>query len=217
MHSEEASGTMPEMNRRRFLKLSGVGIAGASLLGVMGSGSVLARQPPPDSSSLVQEFEQASTEYGVPKGLLLAMGYVNTRWEMPPPGASHYEPGSLHGWGGYGIMHLVKNPSADTLGAAADLTGIPEETLKTDRRANVLGGAALLAESQGGPRPAGLGGWFGAVAGRGRAPGKPLEAPSGVGGGELYAGQVFEMLKAGVSATTRNGERIALEAQGGLL
>ncbi len=216
MRSEEVTGLTREMNRRRFLKLSGVGIAGASLLGVVGSGGVLAREASP-GPSLVAEFEEAAAEYGLPKGLLLAMGYVNTRWEMPPPGASGYEPGSLHGWGGYGIMHLVKNPSTDTLGAASGLTGIPEETLKTDRRANILGGAALLAASQGRGKPTRLGEWFGAVAGRGRAPGRPLQAPSGVGGGELYAEQVFGVLKAGASATTRNGERIALEAQGRLL
>ncbi len=203
------------MNRRRFLKLSGVGIAGSALLGVTGSGNVLAQEPSP-GSSLVEVFEEAATQYGVPKGLLMAMGYVNTRWEMPPPEASNYEEGDIHGWGGYGIMHLVKNPSADTLGAAAELTGIPEDTLMTDRGANILGGAALLAASQGRGRPTRLGEWFGAVAGRGRAPGRPLEAPSGIGGGELYAGQVFGVLEAGASATTRNGERIALEAQGGL-
>jgi hypothetical protein len=54
------------------------------------------------------------------------------------------------------------------------------------------------------------------VAGRGRAPGRSFEAPSGIGGGELYAEQVFEVLKAGASTTTRSGERIALEAQRGL-
>lgn len=216
MRSEEVSAATPQMNRRRFLRLSGVGIAGASLLGVVGSGGVLAREPSP-GSSLVAEFEETAAEYGVPKGLLMAMGYANTRWEMPPPGASEYEPGSLHGWGGYGIMHLVKNPSADTLGAASELTGIPEEELKTDRGANILGGAALLAASQGGGRPSTLGGWFGAVAGRGRSPGRTFEATSGVGGGELYAEQVFGVLKTGASATTRAGERIALEAQGGSL
>ncbi|MDP9478718.1 MAG: twin-arginine translocation signal domain-containing protein, partial [Actinomycetota bacterium] len=148
MSSEERLEAMRGMNRRRFLKLSGAGIAGSALLGVTGSGSVLAQESSP-GPSLVEEFEEAATEYGVPKGLLMAMGYVNARWEMPPPGASEYEPGDIHGWGGYGIMHLVKNPSADTLGAASELTGIPEDELKTDRRSNVLGGAALLAASQG--------------------------------------------------------------------
>ncbi len=215
MRSEEPSGPTGRMNRRRFLRLGGIGIAGTALFEVMGSGSVLAQEPSP-GSSLAEEFEEAASEYGVPKELLMAMGYVNTRWEMPPSEASSYEPGDIHGWGGYGIMALVQNPSSDTLGDASRLTGIPEEKLKTDRRSNILGGAALLAESRGGAKPAWLGDWFGAVAGRGRAPGRSFEAPSGIGGGELYAEQVFEVLKAGASATTRSGERIALEAQGGL-
>lgn len=217
MYSKElAEANSRVMDRRRFLRLGGIGIAGAALVRAMGSGNVLAQEPP-SGSSLVEEFEAAAREYGVPVGLLLAMGYVNTRWEMPPPEASSYEPGSLHGWGGYGIMHLVRNPSTDTLGAASELTGIPEEKLRTDRTSNILGGAALLAASRGSARPARLGAWFAMVAGRGRAPGRPFEAPSGVGGGEVYAEQVFETLSRGASATTRGGERIALEARGGSL
>src|SRR3712207_5023925 len=86
------------MNRRDFLRLSGVGIAGAALLGVMGSsGKALAQAPP--NSSLVEEFKEAAKEYEVPVSLLLAMGFVNTRWEMPAPEASAYEPGNPHGRG----------------------------------------------------------------------------------------------------------------------
>ena len=214
MNSKEPSAPRRTMNRRRFLRLGGIGIAGAALLGGMGSGGALAREPSP-GSSLVEEFEAAAREYKVSKELLMAIGYVNTRWEMPPPEASNYEPGDIHGWGGYGIMALVRNPSTDTLGAASELTGIAEAKLKTDRKSNILGGAALLAASQGEERPSSLGGWFGAVAGRGN--GKPFEATSGIGGGKLFAEQVFEVLKAGASATTRTGERIALEAQGELL
>ena len=68
------------MDRRKFLKLGGAGLAGAVLLGTAGAmGSrVLARE----ASSLIAEFESAATEYGVPQDLLLAMGYVNTMWEM---------------------------------------------------------------------------------------------------------------------------------------
>ena len=84
----------------------------------------------------------------MPAELLLAMGYVNTLWEMPPPSASDYEPGDLSGRGAYGIMQLVQNPWTDTLGRAASLTGFSEELLKTSRPANVLGGAALLAGMQ---------------------------------------------------------------------
>jgi hypothetical protein len=46
----------------------------------------------------------------------MAMGYVNTRWEMPQPEANAYERGDPHGWGSYGIMALVQNPYSDTLG-----------------------------------------------------------------------------------------------------
>jgi hypothetical protein len=83
-------------------------------------------------SSLDAEFEAAAESYGLPKELLLAMGYVNTRWEMPPPEASEHEAreikeGSPEARGAYGIMQLVQNPSRDTLGEAAALTEASEE------------------------------------------------------------------------------------------
>ena len=139
------------------------------------------------------------------------MGYVNTHWEMPPPQASDYEEGELDGKGTYGIVALVRNPSADTLGEASQLTGISTEKLKTDRRSNIFGGAALLARSQG-ERPTALGDYLGAVDGEG-GNGKVTEAVAGIGGGELYADQVFETLKNGASARTKSGEQISLPPQ----
>jgi hypothetical protein len=136
------------MSRRYFLRLSGVG-AVAAVLGVVGSEKLFA-QVDPAYSSLVEEFEEAADEYDVPVSLLLAMGYVNTRWEMPSPEASAYEPGDAQGRGAYGIMQLVRNDDEDTLGEASRLTGIPEEELKRDRGSNILGGAALLREVRGG-------------------------------------------------------------------
>jgi hypothetical protein len=197
------------MGRREFLKLSMAGVAGAALVGVMGSGKALARAPA--DSVLTREFVEAAREYRVPVELLMAMGYVNTRWEMPPPQANEYEEGDLHGWGSYGIMALVKNPIADTLGEASRLTGIPEEKLKTDRAANIRGGAALLASSQG-TRPSKLGDYSGAIAGKGGR-GKEYSAVSGVGAGRLYADQVLQTLKQGARKTTRGGERISLPPQ----
>ncbi len=208
MRSEQLLVESRGMDRRDFLRLSSLGLAGAVLLATAGVGDAPAQQP---GSVLEAEFEEAAREYGVPKELLLAMGYVNTLWEMPPPEANVYEPGDLHGWGSYGIMALVQNPSSDTLGEASRLTGIPEQTLKTDRRSNILGGAALLAESQG-AKPTYLGDWFGAVDGRG-GNGKVYEAVAGVGGGELYAEQTFDVLTSGASAWTANGEMISLPAR----
>ena len=91
-------------------------------------------------------FEAAAKQYSVPKEMLLAMGYVDTRWEMPPADASDYEEGSLKGKGTFGIMALVQNPTSGTLGDAAKATSISVQTLKTDRKSNILGGAALLAK-----------------------------------------------------------------------
>ena len=196
-------------DRRDFLKLSGAGLLGVVLLGSGGLGKVFAQAGPSPEPSLVAEFERAAEEYGVPVELLMAMGYVNTRWEMPPPGASAYRRGDLHGWGSYGIMALVQNPYSDTLGEASRLTGIPREVLKTDRAANIRGGAALLASSAGG-YASGLSGYFGAVVGRGLGAGRSYTAVAGIGGGELYAEQVFGTLRTGAYRRMSSGETVSL-------
>lgn len=197
-------------DRRDFLKLSGAGLLSVVLLGSAGLGEVFARAGSSPEPSLVAEFEQAAEEYGVPVGLLMAMGYVNTRWEMPPPEANAYRRGDLHGWGSYGIMALVQNPYSDTLGEASRLTGIPQEVLKTDRAANIRGGAALLASSAGRYASGDLSGYFGAVAGRGLGAGRSYAAVAGVGGGELYAEQVFGTLRTGASKRMLSGEMVSL-------
>ncbi len=202
-----AEDLYPKMNRRDFLKASGTGLAGAIFLGTT-SGRVLARQ----RTSLKAEFSLAAAKHKVPKELLLAMGYVNTLWEMPPPEANEYKEGDLHGWGSYGIMALVQNPFSNTLGEASRLTGIPEEELKTSRVANIRGGAALLASAAGQAQPSRLSGFFGAVAGRGQASGKNYAAVAGVGSGELYAEQVFEIVLGGASKRTLSGEKVSLPA-----
>lgn len=208
MSLQESTGRLgSSMDRRRFLKLSGAGVAGVMLLTTVGTGGVLAQS----ASDLEREFEEAAKEYKVPVEILLAMGYVNTRWEMPPPEASNFEDGELEGRGTYGIMALVRNPSADTLGEAAGLTGIPEEELKTNRRANILGGAALLARSQG-EKPLKLNEWFGAVDGEG-GNGKTYDAVAGIGGGDLYVDQVVQTLRNGAEAEISTGERVVLAPQ----
>lgn len=201
------------IGRREFLRLGSVGIVGAALLGALGTGKLFAQEVAPYYSSLVTEFEEAAEAYAVPVSLLLAMGYVNTRWEMPPPEASDYEPRDLHGRGAYGIMQLVQNDTADTLGDASRLTGIPEEVLKTDRRSNILGGAALLGKSQG-DRPPRLGDYYGAVSGNGGR-GRLFKAVAGLGAGELYAEQVFKVLRKGTFEKILDGEEVVLSSQEG--
>lgn len=201
------------IDRRDFLRIGGVGLAGAALLGVAGLIEGSAQEALPDSS-LVAEFEEAAGMYDIPVELLLAIGYVNTRWAMPPPEASAYDPGSPHGRGAYGIMQLVRNDSEDTLGEASRLTGIPEEDLKTNRRSNIFGGAALLADTEG-ERPPRLGDYFGAVSGKGKR--KFKKAVAGIGAGDLFAEQVFRALRRGPSETTPEGEQISLPSQEGRL
>lgn len=211
MRSGRLKGMPAAINRRTFLKLSATGLAGVALLGNAVAGQAQTAQKP--GSGLMKEFDTAAKEYGVPVGVLLAMGHVNTRWEMPAPDSNKYEKGDLHGWGSYGIMALVQNPTSDTLGEASRLTGISEDKLKTDRASNIKGGAALLAASIGNQKPQELRGFFGAVAGRGKASGKNYKAVAGVGGGDLYAEQVFDTLKRGASEKTKSGEKISLAAR----
>lgn len=203
-------GSTRAFDRRDFLKLAGAGLLGAALLGSAGAGTSFARSVPPARSSLAAEFEEAAVEFGIPIELLMAMGYVNTRWEMPPPEANVYEEGNPHGWGTYGIMALVQNPYSDTLGEAARLTGIPEDELKRNRAANIRGGAALLASSSGWHASGELSDYFGAVAGRGQSAGSSYTAVGGVGGGQLYAEQVFGTLRTGATRTILSGETLAL-------
>jgi hypothetical protein len=145
----ERTGRSPEprlnsepriMDRRDFRWLSAAGLAAVALLGSVRT--VFAKEKPSPGLAIVAEFKEAAEEHGVPIKLLMAMGYANTRWEMPPPGANVYAAGDPHGWGSYGIMALVQNPISNTLGEASRLTGIPEEVLKTDRAEVLQTGAS---------------------------------------------------------------------------
>jgi hypothetical protein len=182
------------MNRRDFLRLGVTGFAGATLLGTAGS-RVLART----ESSLKTRFATAARKHGVPVELLLAMGYYNTLWEMPPPSASAYRKGDPQGRGDYGIMQLTQNPSRNTLGRAAKLTGLSEARLKNYRSANVEGGAALLSDLVGKTKPKSLDDW--------------QEALTRYADTSLYASQVYGVLKVGASLTISTGERIKLPPQ----
>jgi N-acetyl-anhydromuramyl-L-alanine amidase AmpD len=182
------------ITRRDFLRLGGAGLAGATLLGTAG-GRVLAQT----KTSLEAQFETAARKYNVPVELLLAMGYYNTLWEMPPPSASAYRKGDTEGRGDYGIMQLTHNPSRNTLGKAAKLTGLSKARLKNDRSANIEGGAALLSDLVGKTKPKSLDGW--------------QEALTQYADTDLYASQVYGVLREGASTTISTGERLKLSPQ----
>ncbi|MFV0458253.1 MAG: N-acetylmuramoyl-L-alanine amidase [Actinomycetales bacterium] len=91
---------------------------------------------PAPARSLESIVDEAAARFGVPGEVISAVGWNESRLEgrggMP----------SLVN--GFGIMHLVDNPSQRTLAEAAALTGLSELALRTEDAANVLGGAALL-------------------------------------------------------------------------
>lgn len=96
-----------------------------------------------------------------------------------------------------------------TLPAAAELTGLSAETLRTDPVANIRGGAALLASYQrelGGPIGAGgdPAAWYGAVA---RYSGADNEQAAAA-----FADEVYATLRTGASRTTDEGHPLALGA-----
>lgn len=190
---ERPQGAPRTIGRRQFLKLSGAGVAAIAMLGTF-SGEALAQT----SSSVENEFEDAARKYGVPKDLLLAIGYVNSLWEMPPRQLGKYDPGNIHGMGGYGIMHLRRDPESGTLGEAAKLTGFSADRLETSRSANIMGGAAVLAQIQGHNTPSDINGWYATV--------------ENYGGDSLYANQVYETLKSGASEKV-SGQQVHLAPQ----
>ncbi|MEV0626173.1 N-acetylmuramoyl-L-alanine amidase [Nonomuraea wenchangensis] len=137
--------------------------------------------------SLTAAFAKAAAAYDVPRDLLVALGYAETHLDGHDgkPSAS----------GGYGVMHLVSNPTNHSLEKAAELTGRSADELRADDAANVLGGAAVLrshADALGLDEAArkDAGRWYQAVAKYGNATSPELA--------RLYADAVYESLGLGI-------------------
>jgi len=172
-----------------------------------------------DAGSRERAFAAASSEYGVPRTVLEAVSYAQTRWDFNPGHSSS---------GGYGPMHLVdadvgspaegkglgdspaaapSAPVADTLGQAATLTGLDEGALRTDELANIRGGAALLAATQ---RRLGLptgtdseaGAWYAAVADASGSAQQDVAA--------AFADDTYSVIASGASRHTVDGKDVSL-------
>ncbi|WP_407554356.1 N-acetylmuramoyl-L-alanine amidase [Streptomyces sp. Pv4-95] len=94
-----------------------------------------------------------------------------------------------------------------TLLAAAKLTGLSAEKLRTDPVANVLGGAALLAAEQrklGPARSSDPAAWYPAVA--------RYAGEDNARAGTAFADEVFDVMRRGLARTTDTGQRITLAA-----
>lgn len=156
------------------------------------------------ANSLQEEFQQAAKKYHVPVKVLMSVSYNETLWE------SHNGKPSVAG--GYGIMHLTdvstsavtssknglkiagKTTASQTLKKAAALTGKSVKTLKTDTKANIEGGAALLAFYQkqlGKSLTSDVNSWYGAVEKYSQDGAKQAAA--------FFANHVYKTIKNGVS------------------
>ncbi|MER6223588.1 N-acetylmuramoyl-L-alanine amidase [Streptomyces sp. 900105755] len=174
-------------------------------------------------ATLQQEFAAAADAYHVPRQVLLAVAYEESAWDT--------HAGQHSTDGGFGPMHLTDvtpammaggdagavgrgdvaklaaQPALHTVQAAAKLTGLSVEELRTDPAANIRGGAALLAsyqEAVAGSRSADPGNWYGAVARYSQAGERQ--------GAAAFAGRVFATIEKGVSRTTADGEHVRLAA-----
>lgn len=160
-------------------------------------------------------FERAARVSGVPADVLLAVGYLGSRWSQ--------NDGAPSTSGGFGVMHLTDQPvtaessaakgdsdrglpdRAGSLPLAAELTGIGNARLRNDAVANICGGAAVLSSYQPSTTAQRPAAWSKAVA---------LNAGTAVEGEALhYADMVFDVLRTGATETTDAGDTVTLEAR----
>lgn len=168
----------------------------------------------------------AAREFGAPVRLLLALSYMESRWQ-PHGGSPSVD-------GGYGLMDLTAKtfPAGDsrgdtarpvprqvtlakthyTLEEAARLLNVSRTVLKTDDRQNIRGAAVLLARYarslSGGTLPTTLGGWYGAVA--------EYSGATSVQLARLFADEVYATVRSGASLTTADGQSLDLRATPGV-
>ncbi len=164
----------------------------------------------------------AAHEFGVPVRLLLAISYVETRWQRTGAGPSID--------GGYGVMNLTAQTipaqegrgdaagttasanTRSTLNDAARLLRLSPATLQSSERQNIRGAAAVLAEYarrlDGGALPRSLGSWYGAAA--------EYSGAATTRTARLFGDEVFATLKRGAALTTSSGEAMDLAPTPGL-
>ncbi|MEH1164289.1 N-acetylmuramoyl-L-alanine amidase [Micromonospora sp. CPCC 205539] len=180
-------------SRRGRLLLGGVLALATAFAGPVVGAPPAGAEP---AGTLAAAFDAAAARYDVPRDLLMALGYAESRLDM--------HAGAPSASGGYGLMHLAHNPQVRTLDEAATLTQLSQDVLRTQPTANVLGSAAVLRAyaDQAGLAAAtrdDVNGWYAAVARYGGA-----SDPSVA---RLYADTVYDLLRAGFSS--ERGEAVA--------
>jgi N-acetyl-anhydromuramyl-L-alanine amidase AmpD len=217
--------------RRRTLVAATVALAG------LGTGQAYAaQQSSPAPLTRQQAFASAAKTYHVPEKLLLAVSYLESRWD-----ANKGRPSVS---AGYGPMHLTDGtlapsgehfsggaedprgdtsrstlrpeaaPAVTTKGQAAD-----GQTLQQAAELTGTGADALRADPA-----ANIRGGAALLARYQHDLGRPLSADPSTwyqaavryGGTAWFGGQVFDVLRTGASRTTDDGQRVTLAATPGL-
>ncbi|GAA1405154.1 hypothetical protein GCM10009662_34880 [Catellatospora coxensis] len=177
----------------------------AALLGAaLAAALATAATPPPAAPApappAAAAFDRAAAASGVPRDLLVAVGYGESRLD-----GHDGLPSSANG---YGVMHLADNPGNRSLPLAAKITGESAARLKADTAANIRGAAAVLRSyaDELGLRAADrtrLAAWYPVVA--------KYSAAAEDGTARLYADHVYGLLNSGLSGRAESGELIAVQ------
>ncbi|WP_246108908.1 peptidoglycan recognition protein family protein [Streptomyces sedi] len=175
-------------------------LAGVTLAGLLAAATPALAAQDEASAPVDAAFTEAADAYQVPRDLLVAVGYGETRLNDHDGAPSHAR--------GYGVMHLVDNPGHRTLDAAADATGLDAAELRADTAANIEGGAAVLRAYADGlgltaADRADIDAWYPVVA---RYGGAEQDATA-----RLYADTVYELLADGLSAVVEGGETVTVD------
>ncbi|MBS2024043.1 MAG: N-acetylmuramoyl-L-alanine amidase, partial [Deltaproteobacteria bacterium] len=187
-------------------------LVAVSMLGVLGACAKPAPEPA-DLGAVQKALHAAADEYGVPRALMVAIGWVDSRLSMNA-GAPSVD-------GAYGVFHLVDGESAadpngrsraQSLKLASRLTGLSETALRADLQANARGAAALLRAEMDrlegqypDLRDDSLGDWF-----------EVTMRASGVEDAQLadgYASQVYRLLRDGLTVVDEQGGLVRLLPQ----
>ncbi|MEU0098106.1 peptidoglycan-binding protein [Streptomyces sp. NPDC006267] len=177
-------------------------VAALTATALLATGHPATAAPRADTTDpMNRAFAEAAHEYGVPRDLLAAVGYGETRLDG--------HAGTPSQANGYGVMHLASNPVNRSLEKASELTGESTSRLRRDTTANILGGAAVLrdhADALGldASERRDVDSWYPAVARYSAADG-PAAA--------LYADAVYTFLAEGVAATVSGGEEVLVPSR----
>ncbi|MGA3524942.1 N-acetylmuramoyl-L-alanine amidase [Melissospora conviva] len=164
-------------------------IAGVLAVALLSPVAPATATPTGSAGPLETAFTRAAHEFDVPRDLLVAVGYGETRLDGHGGLPSQAN--------GYGVMHLVSNPRQHSLERAAELTGHPVADLKSVTSANIRGGAAVLrdiadAEQLTAADRDRVSAWYPVVARYAHAVDDATA--------RLYADHVYDLLRSGISA-----------------